>query len=154
MVGRMRILATAFLVLMASGTAQASSILVIDDNHRASGPSILRLDDTTPAASSPSLLTLGTTPARQDVDIIEEPAAAEAEVPQSIPDLPLVVRAGVEGPAFARSIPEESAEPAGAAPVTPAEPVTRALPEAPDAGASSAASPDAGASTTPTLKPE
>ncbi|MCO5083191.1 MAG: hypothetical protein M9955_16230 [Rhizobiaceae bacterium] len=96
----MRILATAFLLAMASASAQASSIIVIGDDGEVDGNSVSVITAGSELARSPSVLVIG--PA--EIAAVEsEDMASEAE-PMVIAPLPMVIRAGIEGEAFTRAI--------------------------------------------------
>lgn len=101
----MRILATAFLLAMASASAQASSIIVIGDDGEVDGNSVSVITGGSELARSPSVLVIG--PA--EIAAVEaEDMASDAE-PLVIAPLPMVIRAGIEGEAFTRAISPDGA---------------------------------------------
>lgn len=101
----MRILTAAVWLVAATCSAEASSILVIDDAGTVRSPSTLALNDGRALATSPSMLTLGPPTAEPDVG----EGATKAE---PIPSQPTVIRAGIEGEAFARALAPGAAGPA------------------------------------------
>lgn len=126
----MRILTTAILLASATFGAEASSILTIDDNGPVRAPSVLVLNDNAPMVTS--MVRLGPPePIADDPDVIVEGAKDEATgLPFAIPALPTVIRAGIEGDAFARSLVPQNFAPPREIPGVPVAPVPPVAPMA------------------------
>lgn len=109
----MRILAAAFFFAAATSDAGASSIITIDDNGamiRAPSVEVLGASDAPIVASS--VLHLGAPGPVPDEIVVAPPPGSETSEPVSIPLLPTVIRAGIEGDAFTRSLGPEELKPA------------------------------------------
>ncbi len=97
----MRIVTAAVLFLAASAGAEASSILVIEDNREVRGNSLAAINDGRELSISPSVMMIGTP---KPAAAPKTEASAAAPDPLAISPLPMVIRAGVEGEAFTRAL--------------------------------------------------
>lgn len=127
----MRVLAAVFILFSATAGAGASSLMVVDNSRPVASTSVVTLGDKPGGKSSPSLVRLGPPASAADHKTIDE-TAETGSAPVIIQDLPMVIRAGEEGAAFARAVPvgqpaaapeqpADAAEPQAAVPLPPAD---------------------------------
>lgn len=113
----MHIATAAFLLATATSGAGASSIIVIDDNGTMMhAPSVQVLGAADAPAVAASVLHLGAPGPAPDEIAVAPPPGSETEEPVSIPLMPTIIRAGIEGDAFTRSLGPEDLKPAAEQP--------------------------------------
>ncbi|BCH26203.1 hypothetical protein [Mesorhizobium sp. L-8-3] len=126
--------------LAASGTAQASSLIVLEASNDPVGPSMMvvgGLEPASPEAAGPSdsvsVVAVGEAPPAVSG---EKLSSITSDAPQSGPRaVPMVIRGGIVGDAFTRSLPTPA--PAAQPPAATRAPATsRPEPEAPLVGPS------------------